>query len=279
MQELRRDPPYRFEDARRHGVDDDLRVGGQIAAAEVAEAVVDGERLARDDLVGAERLLDLEQEALLRGRLVHDLDDELKVGHQGLEVALQVRRRLYRIGASQEVLLDARVAAAAAIVVRADHTARRRREGEHGVAVLRHQIDADATRLRQNEGVVVGGMVGDDRRAAGVDGPRAGCREARTGNEHPEVSRRAAQARDREGEVGRSAPAASDGRRLDQVGAGLQRPLDARVESGGAVVVVVDAAAVCRHQVEEGVGLGRGQIDPHPAARGDREAVGVGVAA
>ena len=54
---------------------------GKVAIAQIADAVVDGERYARNHLVGSMSCLDFKQEALQLGLLVHQADDEREVGH------------------------------------------------------------------------------------------------------------------------------------------------------------------------------------------------------
>ena len=79
----------------------------QIAAAQIADAVVDGEGHTRDHLVGGMGCLNLELEASLLRLLIHHVDHEGEVGLQGLEVALQVGRRLDQVDTCRQVSLNA----------------------------------------------------------------------------------------------------------------------------------------------------------------------------
>ena len=165
-----------------------------------------------------------------------------------------------------------------AVVVGPDHAACGRREREHGVTVLGHQVDADAARLRQGEDVAVGRVLGDDLRAAGVDRPSAGCREVDARNEQSKINRVADQARDGQGEVGGAAPAPSDRCRLDQVGARFQVALHAGIKPCGAVIVVGDAGAILGQQVQVGIGLLGHEVDSDAASFTEFEAIRMGIA-
>ena len=266
--------------ARTAGVRERVRpVVRQVAETEVADAIVDRERLARDDLIGGVDRLDLEVVPALSLLLVQQPHHELEVAGQGLEIALPVGGCLDQVQTRREVALDTRVDARAPVVVGADHAPLRRRQGEHGVAVLGRQVDHHATALRKGEGVVMRRVGGDDAGAAGVECPGARCGQLAAGLEGAQINRlAAAELLNREREVRRPTSAPADRRSLDQVNPGRQIALDARIQSRATLVLVCDAGLVLGQQIQVRVGVGRSQLDPDPARSGDLEAVRVRVA-
>ena len=220
---------------------------------------MDVKRLPRDHALRRIHFLDLEQEAFLSGRLVHQLNHQRKVGHQGLIVALQVGGRLHQVCPRLQVALYTGVAPLAAVVVRRDQAGGSRDQRHHRVAVCR--------------------VLHHEPRAARVERPRPGRGQDIPRLQRAQVHRIAA--RDpayRKPEVGRTAAAAADRGRLHRVHARRQFALHSRVEASAAVVVVCQPASVLGEQIEERVSIRGGQVDPYPSGLGHLEAVGVSIA-
>ena len=267
------------------GAPHDVGVGevptGQVAASGIAHAVVHRQRIPGDHLVGEADPLDLDPEVLLLARhLVHEMHREGEVGPQRLQVARQVGGGLDEVDAGGQVLLDARVAELAAVVVGADHAPVERRQRQHGIAVLGLQVDPDAPVGRQGERVVVRGVARHDPRTARVQRPGTLGRQVRTRRERPEIhDLTACDTTDGQREVRRAAAASADGGGFQEVDARREVAFDAGGEARPAVVVVREAGAVAGEQVEVRISLRRGQLDPDAARAEHLEAEGVGVAA
>ena len=134
--------------------DNDTQSLGEVGVPEVADAVVHGEGFAGNDNVRDLKGLDLDQE-----RIRLDVaDGQGEVRQDSVAVPRAVGGRFDQIRPAGQVLIESGVDPRAPVVVGADDPSRGRYQGEDGVALLRVEIDTDATSLWQVEGVGVGGM-------------------------------------------------------------------------------------------------------------------------
>ena len=167
----------------------------------------------------------------------------------------------------------------APVVVGADHACRGRHQREHGIPVLRDQVDAHAAVLRQGEGIGVGGMIHHEAGAAGIQRPGPRCRQVHArfqGSQRDRLT--AGHVADGERIIRRAALPPSHRGRFDQVDARLQVALYAGVEPAGTIIIVGDAAAICGQQVQVGIGILGHEVDADAAPFTELEAIGMGIA-